>query len=98
MREVLERSHPGAADRLRHDPLGELECWEDLAVVAVAETAGADRCSVAGSYHSDPPTLFVAQSASRRRNGFTGLHELVHHLQQTDEHLGSRTFDVSDSA
>ncbi|MBE8524106.1 ImmA/IrrE family metallo-endopeptidase [Amycolatopsis sp. H6(2020)] len=98
MCEVLERSHPGAAERLRHDPLAELDRWDDLAVVAVPESAGVDRCSVAGSYHPAPPTLFVAQSASRRRNGFTGLHELGHHLQQTDEHLGSRTFDVSDSA
>lgn len=97
MREVLERIHPGAADRLRHDPLAELECWDDLAVVAVAETVGADRCSVAGSYRPDPPTLLVAQSVSRRRNGFTALHELGHHLQQTDGHLGGRTFEVSDS-
>ncbi|WP_161791055.1 ImmA/IrrE family metallo-endopeptidase [Actinomadura welshii] len=53
---------------------------------------------MAGSYWPDPPppTLLVARSASYRRRGFTALHELGHHLQQTDIDLGQRTYQVDD--
>lgn len=94
MIDMLERRRPGVVERLRVAPLVELESWEDLAVVYVDEPAGYDRCSVAGSYLHNPPTLRITVAASRRRNGFTGLHELGHHLQKTDIALGGRLFEV----
>jgi hypothetical protein len=96
MAAVVERNHPGALERLRLDPLGELDTWSDVTLAMVAEGFGKDRCSVAGHYEPDPPTLVVAKSASVRRRGFTALHELGHHLQQTDLDLGSTTFEYSE--
>lgn len=46
-------------------------------------------CSVAGGYRWDPPTLIVTQSMSWRRQQFTLLHELGHHIQKTDIALGT---------
>ncbi|MBM7776012.1 hypothetical protein JOD54_006216 [Actinokineospora baliensis] len=94
MIDVLEQRRPGVVERLRVDPLVELEGWDDLAVVYVDEPAGYDRCSVAGSYLHMPPTLRITVAASQRRNGFTGLHELGHHLQKTDITLGGRLFEI----
>ncbi|WP_158068611.1 ImmA/IrrE family metallo-endopeptidase [Ornithinimicrobium sp. CNJ-824] len=47
------------------------------------------RCSVAGAYiwEDQPPVLAVARASSVGRRGFTALHELGHHLQQTDLYL-----------
>jgi Zn-dependent peptidase ImmA (M78 family) len=93
---VVDREHPGALERLRRDPVAELSGWADIEVSLVEETAGIDRCSVAGSYEPAPPTLVVAESTSRRRRGFTALHELGHHLQQTNLELGDATYQYSD--
>jgi hypothetical protein len=41
--------------------------------------------------------LLVGASRSYRRRGFTGLHELGHHLQQTDPALGQKLFTRQDS-
>ncbi|GAA1656891.1 hypothetical protein GCM10009765_02960 [Fodinicola feengrottensis] len=94
----LERDRPGVTSRLRYAAVSELETWPDVCVEMVDESVGEDRCSVAGSYHPapPPPTLRVGRAASHRRRGFTALHELGHHLQQTDPLLGERTFEYSD--
>ncbi|GGT46398.1 ImmA/IrrE family metallo-endopeptidase [Streptomyces chromofuscus] len=96
---VLERLHPGTLEALRADPLAELGRWTDIRVSLEAASDDGGRCSVAGSYRSetDPPTLVVGAARSLRRRGFTGLHELGHHLQQTDPALGQRLFDWEDS-
>jgi hypothetical protein len=93
---VVERVHPGSPGRLRADPLSELSQWPGLSVAIVDETPGAEECSVAGSYQSSPPTLVVAASRSPGRRNFTVLHELGHHLQQTDIDLGNRLFQCGD--
>lgn len=96
---TIEHDRPGALLALRREPLGELERWPDLRVRTVPEAADGGRCSVAGSYQhqASPPVLIVSESRSIRRRGFTALHELGHHLQQTDLGLGQRLFTVEDS-
>ncbi len=96
---VVEQHRPGTLAALRKGPLDELRTWPDLVVEMVPEGRGGGRCSVAGNYRdeTEPPTLVVGESRSLRRRGFTGLHELGHHLQQTDPALGRRLFDYEDS-
>lgn len=92
---VLERDHPGVLERLREDALAELQGWSDLQVRMVADTSTRPDCTVAGGYRHDtsPPTLLVAGSASRRRQGFTALHELGHVLQRNDFALAASIVD-----
>lgn len=99
MLEVIERLHPRSLGELRADPLAELQRWPDVQLRFVPETGGGNRCSVAGSYLPDtaPPTLVIGMSRSHRRRGFTALHELGHHLQQTDIGLGQRLFTRQDT-
>lgn len=89
MLQLLGETRLGAIDRLRTDALAELETWPDVQLRRVPDTVSETRCSVAGGYvHStDPPTLTVTESLSRRRRQFTALHELGHHLQKTISRL-----------
>lgn len=100
---LLGHTRPGVLDSLRLDALTELSSSPDLVVRITPEdpspAAGTGRCSVAGHYgsYTEPPTLNVARSMSVRRRQFTVLHELGHHLQQTDEDLGQAALDQPDS-
>lgn len=93
----LEVLWPGASRELVQDPCGVLASWDQvqLRYVPAVETDG--RCSVAGAYIWDePPVLAVANAASAGRRGFTALHELGHHLQQTDVDLAQELADAGD--
>lgn len=82
----------GSRDDLTRDAFAALEGRDDLTVVCVKEFVPHDSqlgCSVAGGYRWDPPTLIVTQSMSWRRQQFTLLHELGHHIQKTDIALGT---------
>lgn len=98
MLDLLERQRPGTGDRLRLDALAELRTWSDVQIQVIPERQTDGGCSVAGSYgdDTDPPTLYVARSASARRRQFTGLHELGHHLQNTDPDLGEAVVLAAD--
>lgn len=67
---------------LSQAPIGTLENHTGIALKFVSSSPSG--CSVSGYYRPTPPTLHVHRSNSRRRDNFTVLHELGHHLQQTD--------------
>ena len=76
----------GAISDLTLDAFASLEHRSELSILRVPDLVPQDSalgCSVAGGYRETPPTLIVAKSMSRRRQHFTLLHELGHHLQRT---------------
>ena len=86
------RAAGGCLSDLTADAFGSLSGRQDLAVMVVPEFVPPDSqlgCSVAGGYRWDPPTLIVTQSMSRRRQQFTLLHELGHHIQKNNLALGT---------
>jgi Zn-dependent peptidase ImmA (M78 family) len=86
MLEVLDQDWPRSRERLQDDALTELGRWQDIQVRTVPDSQADRRCSVAGGYvhTTTPPTLTVTMSLSTRRQCFTALHELGHHLQKND--------------
>ena len=86
MLRVLDRDWPGSRERLQRDALAELGRWREIQVSMVPDSQTDIGCSVAGGYvhTTNPPTLTVTTSLSPRRQGFTALHELGHHLQKND--------------
>lgn len=81
---VLQRDHPGTAQRLGAGALDELRQWLGLEVRDVPDDRSGGGCSVSGAYFTGTPAvLAIASSASLARRDFTALHELGHHLQQT---------------
>lgn len=85
-------SRGGSLEDLTLDAFRSLEDRSDVAILRVPEFVPVDSqlgCSVAGGYRPDPPTLVVTESMSWRRQQFTLLHELGHHLQRTDIDLGT---------
>ncbi|MDR6434988.1 hypothetical protein J2790_000109 [Paenarthrobacter nicotinovorans] len=101
---MLEQLRPGAADRLAANAIAELDTWHELKVAPVPEEADLPHgsgggCSVAGAYlwGTEPPTLVFAESMSTRRQRFTLLHELGHHIQSVDLELGTALMEAEDS-
>ncbi|MFP3466928.1 ImmA/IrrE family metallo-endopeptidase [Leifsonia sp. SIMBA_070] len=89
-------SRGGSLEDLTLDAFMALQQRGDLAVLRVPEFVPPDsqlNCSVAGGYRWEPPTLVVTESMSRRRQQFTLLHELGHHIQKTDIELGTRVVE-----
>jgi len=85
----LDEAWPEAACLMHDDALAALDGWPEVQVRRVPDDPATMRCSVAGGYvHSTiPPTLTVTESLSPRRQQFTALHELGHHLQKSDARL-----------
>lgn len=86
--DVLEEFRPGCRAALSADPLTTIATWPDVALQYVEGVGAGAPCEVAGAYLGSavPPVLQIA-SATRARMAFTSLHELGHHLQQTDGNL-----------
>lgn len=95
---VLENLRPNATAGLTRDPFAILRGWDEVEVRLVPETETDAGCSVAGAYlaGASPPRLAVAASLSTRRQAFTVLHELGHHLQQSDLTLMAPLLDQPD--
>ncbi|UPW15025.1 hypothetical protein M0655_05405 [Gordonia amicalis] len=67
-------------DALRDDPVGALTDCEPVKLV-FEEDLPSGGCGGGGYYRPDPPTIHLHPAIGRRDN-FTVLHELGHHLQQ----------------
>src|SRR5450756_2101117 len=100
MLESLERDHPGATAQLARRTVDQLGSWEEVSVRTVPAAQTDAGCSVAGAYiaAAHPPILAIADAVSPRRRAFTGLHELGHHLQQTDYALMEALIELEDSS
>lgn len=99
MLQALEHGWPGATQSLAASALAELQTWPELTVRTIPENQTDQGCSVAGIYLAGPPPILaVAQSLSRARRDFTALHELGHHLQQTDFDLMEVLLQAADGS
>lgn len=88
---ALDNVLPGRRDDLTRDPVTVLHTWPEVIYREVPAADTGTRCSVAGAYYGteDPPLLTVAVATSPGRRAFTALHELGHHLQQSDLDLAA---------
>ncbi len=78
-------------DELARNPLQALDSGGlvDLEIMADLPSS----CGGGGYYRADPPTIYLHPSA-QRRNNFTLLHELGHHLQQQHHEWGFHLLDL----
>lgn len=88
MAALLEARSAGILERLRQDAVEEVRLWDDLDLVALENLPPTD-CSIAGVYLANvqPPRIGIWSQMSKPRAMFTALHEVGHHLQQTDDQL-----------
>ena len=98
IRAALELTRPGMAAQLAHDTVEQLDAWQDIALRSVPAAQTDAGCSVAGAYFASlvPPVLAIAEATSPGRRAFTALHELGHHLQQTELTLMDALLDQPD--
>jgi hypothetical protein len=96
---VLDHMMPGRRDDLARDPIAVLRDWPDVVYREVPPADTDSRCSVAGAYYGteNPPLLTVADATSPGRRAFSGLHELGHHLQQSDLDLANTVDEHGDN-
>lgn len=78
---------------LAADPLGTLEASDEVEVVLQERLATA--CGGGGYYRPSPATIYLHQSILRRDN-FTLLHELGHHIQEHHPEWSYLLMDMSD--
>jgi hypothetical protein len=78
---------------LRDDPLGTLSRSTGIAV-EIEDGLVDTGCGGGGYYRPSPPTIHL-HPATWRRDNFTLLHELGHHLQQTHDQWGFTLIDMS---
>lgn len=78
---------------LRDDPIGTIDRYPGIKLVYAPH---ADAGCGSGYYRPDPPTIYL-HSSSYRRNAFTVLHELAHHLQRHHSEWGFHLMDIRDT-
>jgi hypothetical protein len=79
---------------LRDDPLGTLSRSAGIAV-EIEDGLVDTGCGGGGYYRPSPPTIHL-HPAKWRRDNFTLVHELGHHLQQSHDHWGFTLIDMAD--
>jgi len=79
---------------LRDDPFGTLVRSAEI-TVEIEEGLVDIGCGGGGYYRPLPPTIHLHPATSRRDN-FTLLHELAHHLQQSHDQWGYMLIDMED--
>lgn len=79
---------------LSDDPLGTLAQSTGIAV-EIEEGLMDTGCGGGGYYRPSPPTIHL-HPATWRRDNFTLLHELGHHLQQTHDQWGFTLIDMAE--
>jgi hypothetical protein len=79
---------------LRDDPFGTLTRSTEI-TVTIENGLVATGCGGGGYYRPSPPTIHLHPATSRRDN-FTLLHELAHHLQQSHDQWGFTLIDMTD--
>lgn len=86
LREVLSASYPEVAALASIDPQGALALVPGV-VVRWTYDRPKGACDLGGVYDGDsePPTITLRRFGNERRNNFTALHEVGHHLLYGDE-------------
>ncbi|MCU1579996.1 MAG: hypothetical protein JWP19_2200 [Rhodoglobus sp.] len=89
MLELLDARDPAIRDRLEAGPVAELGTWSDLEIAYIDFAAQSPDCTIAGAYVDtiEPPRIGIVPGTFSRREAFTALHELGHHLQRTQIEL-----------
>lgn len=82
LREQFHEKYPEAAAVAAVDVRGAVELMGDVVLVETTRLPGT--CGLDATYDPEPPTIRYRPSANRRDN-FTLLHEIAHHLLAFDE-------------
>lgn len=98
MIELCVATQPEIFDFIAEDFEEGIAQWPGLELRILQEQQGQDRdCSVAGVYlDQQEPKIIGVASAAPARMRFTGLHELGHHLQRSDDDLMQSLIDRPD--
>ena len=86
LRDELDLRYPGVRALAAHDPLAALDMVPDVEVRWTTQPPKGE-CQLGGVYDGDrdPALITVRESPNEKRNYFTCLHELGHHLFAQDE-------------
>lgn len=89
---IIQECNTFNLSALRSDPFGTLMRSAEI-TVTIEEDLVNTGCGGGGYYRPSPPTIHLHPATSRRDN-FTLLHELAHHLQQTHDQWGYTLIDM----
>jgi hypothetical protein len=86
---VLDGRDTQLQARLGADPIAELGVWSEIVVEYIPASSQSVDCTIAGAYLDDtePAVIGIVDGSFSRRQAFTALHELGHHLQRTEGQL-----------
>ena len=92
-RQLIEECTQLDIAALRDDPIDAIDRYTGIKLVYAPH---ADAGCGSGYYRPDPPTIYL-HSSLYRRNAFTVLHELAHHLQRHHIEWGFHLMDIRDT-